>query len=160
MGVIVIGSMIAIGMYCILCEKTGFEVAEVGVNEFLGKYGYTSMMNQYLEEFLLLYGGTGETKLFSVEGVLRVGRIFYCLFFCIIIPCFLIRKYKKLSWEQKVFFLYSICVFLILSIVALTTGKCSHDIFFRFIIIILFFMLFLICVWKMVCWNFPERCRV
>ena len=128
-GVLVIGSMIAIGMYCILCEKTGFEVAEVGVNEFLGKYGYSSIMNQYLEEFLLLYGGTGETKLLSVEGVLRVGRIFYCLFFCIIIPCFLIRKYKDLSWEQKVFFLYSICVFLILSIVALTTGKCSSRYF-------------------------------
>lgn len=128
-GVLVIGSLIAIGIYSILCKITGFEVAEAGVNEFLGKYGYTSILNQYLEEFLLLYGGVGETKLFSVEGVLRVARICLLFMFCVIVPCFLIRKYEKLSWEKKLFFLYSIVTFLILSIVALTTGKCSSRYF-------------------------------
>lgn len=129
-GVILICSTVAsLLIYLLLSKITGFEFANVGVSEFIGKSGYGLKISEYVDEFLLLYGGVGENSLFSLEGILRVLRIFYMIFMCFLVPCYLLWNYKNLESMQKLFLLYSVLTYVILSLVALTTGKCSSRYF-------------------------------
>lgn len=127
--VLIIATLIAMGCYVLICTITNFDFANAGVNEFIGKYGYGFKITDYIDEFLLLYGAVGENSLFSFEGILRIIRILYLLLVCIVSPCYLIWNYKKLKNIQKLFLLYSVLVWGILTVVALTTGKCSSRYF-------------------------------
>lgn len=127
--VLICGTMVSLLIYLYLCRITGFEFANAGVSDFIGKSGYGLKISEYVDEFLLLYGGVGENPLFSLEGILRILRIFYLIFMCFLVPCYLLRNYKNLESMQKLFLLYSVLTYIILSMVALTTGKCSSRYF-------------------------------
>lgn len=127
--VLILATVVGMGIYVVICKITGFDFANAGVNEFIGTSGYGMKITDYIDEFLLLYGAVGENALFSIEGILRIVRILYLVLACFIAPCYLIWNYKKLESRQKLFLLYSIAVYGILTMVAVLTGKCSSRYF-------------------------------
>lgn len=127
--VLLIATAVGMGFYVLICRITEFDFANAGVNEFIGKSGYGLKITEYIDEFLLLYGAVGENALFSLEGILRIVRILYLILTCVLSPCYLIWNYKKLESRQKLFLLYSVAVYGILTVVALVTGKCSSRYF-------------------------------
>lgn len=135
-----VATIVGIVIYLMLCKITEFNFDKAGVSDFIGKSGYGLKIAEYIDKFLLLYGGVGENSLFSLEGILRILRILYFILMCFGTPCYLIWNYKKLESKQKIFFLYSVVVYTVLTVVALSTGKC----FARYFIPVYFNNIFLL----------------
>lgn len=125
---ILMGTGMVVGMVGMKVLQ-GSVIFESGVSSQVFTDGINYMTNLWntLYDFLLLYGCIGTGSVMSLTGGIYLAKWVVCIFFCLVVPIWCIKNYKRLKNDyQRIFLLFSVVSFCMMLFLCIVTPTFSN----------------------------------